>query len=123
MKEIKFDFNNMFSFNIGKAHGITDDELKSISKDMLKAHEHLQKIIADKEARVEKSLEWAVLPFQSPQMIRRIQELGKRISRKYENVLFLGIGGSYLGLKAAQDALAPPYYNDFKKLRNEIELK
>jgi glucose-6-phosphate isomerase len=34
-------------------------------------------------------------------------------------VLFLGIGGSYLGLRAAQDALCAPYYNEFKPLRKK----
>jgi glucose-6-phosphate isomerase len=32
-------------------------------------------------------------------------------------VMFLGIGGSYLGLKAAQDALLPAYYNEFSQVR------
>ncbi|MDD5692636.1 MAG: glucose-6-phosphate isomerase, partial [Candidatus Omnitrophica bacterium] len=48
-----------------------------------------------------------------------IRKLAGQIRAKYENVLFLGIGGSYLGLKAAQDALCPPYYNEFKSLRKK----
>ena len=65
------------------------------------------------------NLEWAKLPEQDKADIGQIQKLGREISRKYENVIFLGIGGSYLGLKAAQDALCLPYYNEFKSLRKK----
>jgi glucose-6-phosphate isomerase len=59
-------------------------------------------------------LEWVGLCWQDKSDIKKIQKLGAQIAARYKNVLFLGIGGSYLGLKAAQDALAPFYYNEFK---------
>ncbi len=117
MKEIKFDFNNLFSFAVGKKHGVTDADLKGISKDMRQAQAHLKKILSSPACRVNLSLEWANLPFQRREDILKIQALGKEIAQGYENVLFLGIGGSYLGLKAAQDALCAPYYNEFPNLR------
>ncbi|MDD4900101.1 MAG: glucose-6-phosphate isomerase [Candidatus Omnitrophica bacterium] len=119
MKEIKFDFNNLFSLNIGKLHGVTENDLKAVSRQALAAQANLKKKLSTEASRVKLSLEWAMLPFQSRKTIDEISRLGQEISAKYDDVLFLGIGGSYLGLKAAQDALLVPYYNDFKKLRND----
>ena len=117
MKAIKFDFNNFFSSSIGNTHGVTQNDLDKFSGAAQKAREHLSAILASKENRVALSLEWAALPGQKPKTVTYIQELGAEIAAKYENVMFLGIGGSYLGLKAAQDALCPPYYNEFTSLR------
>ncbi|HOW42433.1 MAG TPA: glucose-6-phosphate isomerase [Candidatus Omnitrophota bacterium] len=117
MKQLRFDFNNMFDFSIGKTHGVTDQDLQRIRKQAEQAHAHLQAILSDRSKRVNLCLEWAQLPFQDKAQVRQIQRLGNEIARRYENVISLGIGGSYLGLKAAQDALCPPYYNEFDGLR------
>ncbi|MBN1794817.1 MAG: hypothetical protein JW844_07635 [Candidatus Omnitrophica bacterium] len=117
MKQLQFDFNNMLSLNVGAKHGITDSELRHVAKKVREAHIHLQNIVASPENRAHLGLEWIVLPRQEEKAIRRIQRLGREISRGYENVIFLGIGGSFLGLKAAQDALCAPYYNDFAGIR------
>lgn len=117
MKGIKFDFNSMFSHSIGKAHGVSESDLDAMSAEIGKAHAHLRRIIGNKDNRVSLGLEWAELPFQDKKAVIRIQKLGDQIARKYGNVIFLGIGGSYLGLKAAQDALCPPYYNEFDTVR------
>lgn len=117
MKEIKFDFNNLFGFSVGDAHGVTPEDMREFSVAAQKAQEHLSAVLASRENRVVLSLEWAVLPKQEPKTVAYIQKLGNEIAGKYENVLFLGIGGSYLGLKAGQDALCPPYYNEFEALR------
>ncbi len=115
---LKFDFNNMFSFSVGE-HGVNQQDIDEILPDAQKAASHLKKIISNPKARVKLNLEWAKLPEQSKADIEQIQKLGREISKKYENVIFLGIGGSYLGLKAAQDALCLPYYNEFKSLRKK----
>jgi len=120
MKRIKFDFNNLFSTGLGRNNGVTEREIQEKKGDILKAQAHLRKILSSKQARVSLGLEWANLPFQEKKTIDSIQSLGNKICRKYEHVLFLGIGGSYLGLKAAQDALAPAYYNDFKAQRKKL---
>ncbi len=117
MRDIKFDFNNMLSFNIGEKHGVTADELQQISETVTTARQHLRKLIDTALNRTNIGLEWANLPFQDKKDIQEIQFLGEQIACDYKNVLFLGIGGSYLGLKAAQDALCPPYYNEFSSLR------
>jgi len=117
MVEIKFDFNNMFSQSVGKEHGVDESEIKDLMPKIKKAHEHLLAINADSRLRSKLSFEWTELPFQDKKIILEIKKLGLEISSRYDNVIFLGIGGSYLGLKAAQDALASPYYNEFSSVR------
>ena len=117
MGDIKFDFNNMFSFNVGECHGVSEQDIKELEPKIEKAHEHLKGVLDNPQSRLNVSLEWAVLPFQDKLALRSTQDLGEEIALKYENVVSLGIGGSYLGLKAAQDALCAPYYNEFKDER------
>ena len=116
-KEISFDFNNFMSFNVGKDHGVAPQELRTMLPEARRAHEHLCRVLADKASRVNLGLEWAMLPFQNKIVLREVEAFAGEIAAKYENVIFLGIGGSYLGLKAAQDALCPPYYNEFSGVR------
>lgn len=120
MEKIRFDFNNMLSSSIGRKDGVSDAELSAFVKKNKKAALHLETIISHEGNRVNLGLQWAALPFQNKEDIRKIQALGREIAANYKNVLFLGIGGSYLGLKAAQDALAPAYFNDFKTQRKDI---
>ena len=117
MKNIKFDFNNMFDFNIGRIHGVTETDLKKIARKAGNAHEHLLSIMKNAQTRLSVGLEWTQLPFQDKQILQRIKHIGKEFSDHYEHIIFLGIGGSYLGLKAAQDALVSPYYNEFSSVR------
>ncbi len=117
MQHLQFNFNNMFNFNVGSKHGVTESDLKSRLKVVQKAHRHLQQVMDNPFNRVNLSLEWIRLPFQNKKTIQIIQQLGNEIAGKYDNVISLGIGGSYLGLKAAQDSLCPPYYNEFDSLR------
>jgi len=119
MEHLRFDFNNMFSFNVGTKHGVTEKQLLGMSPRIRKAHGHLRDAIADPENRTALGLEWTRLPFQDRATVNGIQRLGEEIAGKYTNVISLGIGGSYLGLKAAQDALCQPYYNEFPSLRGK----
>ncbi len=116
---LKFDFNNLFDFSV-QEHGVSQPDIDEILPEARKAAAHLKKIIADPGVRVKLNLEWVKLPEQKKEDIAKIKSLARQISKKYENVLFLGIGGSYLGLKAAQDALCAPYYNEFKSLRKKL---
>ncbi|MDD2679297.1 MAG: hypothetical protein PHO03_00640 [Candidatus Omnitrophica bacterium] len=119
MQGIKFDFNNMFSANVGTLHGVEDKDIAEISAGLQNADAHLKKILANPRNRIKLGLEWANLPYQDAKTIKEIQKLGNEIAKKFDNVIFLGIGGSYLGLKAAQDALAPAYFNEFKEVRKD----
>ena len=116
---IKFDFNGLFDFNVGKNHGVTEKELKNYGKTAKTAYTHLAGLFSDRGSRIKLSLEWFKLPNQEAKLIKEIQAMGNAIAKKYENVLFLGIGGSFLGLKAAQDALLSPYHNDFAGARKK----
>ncbi len=115
---IKFDFNGLFDFNLGK-NGVSKKELKKYYGTAKTAYLHLAGLLKNKGARVKLALEWFNLPAQDRKLILKIQKLGNEIAGKYENILSLGIGGSYLGLKAAQDALLSPYYNDFSEARGK----
>ncbi len=116
MESIRFDFNNMFSLSVGD-NGVKDEDIAQISGDIRKAHSHLEKVLAQGSSRIRLGLEWVNLPHQADKLINSIQRTGDKIAKKYDNVIFLGIGGSYLGLKAAQDALMPAYFNEFATLR------
>ena len=116
---LKFDFNNMLSFSVAD-HGVSQQDIDEILPSVKEASIHLKRIIANPTARVRLNLEWVKLPQQSKEHIAEIKKIGRQIAKKYENVLFLGIGGSYLGLKAAQDAMCVPYYNEFKSLRKRL---
>ena len=119
MKNIKFDFNNMFDFSVGQAHGVEEKDLLEMSDAVAKAGEHFNKLINNQSNRINLNLEWVRLPFQDKASLANIQKLGGEIAQKFENVISLGIGGSYLGLKAAQDALCPAYFNDFSGSRKK----
>ncbi|MDO8525485.1 MAG: glucose-6-phosphate isomerase [Candidatus Omnitrophota bacterium] len=117
MEKLKFDFNNMFSHAVGAKHGVTDKDLAGIAPAAKRAREHIKSILSDEKRRIGIGLEWVRLPYQDKKMVAKLQRLGDEIAGEYENVISLGIGGSYLGLKAAQDALQMPYYNDFASVR------
>ncbi len=119
MDKIRFDFNNMFGACVGSGHGVDESELEALSYSIKEAHSHLSSVLSDKASRIYIGLEWARLPFQDEKTVAAIRKLGNEIAKKYENVISLGIGGSYLGLKAAQDALCSPYYNDFAGARKK----
>lgn len=117
MQSIRFDFNNMFAHNVGKEHGITDADLKKSGKAVARAHRHFRCVEENPATRINVGMEWIVLPFQDKKTVGAIQRLGDQIAHEFDNVISLGIGGSYLGLKAAQESLAPPYYNEFASSR------
>ena len=117
MKKLQFDFNNMLSLNVGSTHGVSESDLKKSKVVVERAHRHLKNVLNHPLNRINLNLEWTRLANQDKAFIRKIQRMGNEIAKKYENVISLGIGGSYLGLKAAQDALASPYYNEFSLLR------
>jgi len=96
---------------------VTERDLKGMMPLVRSSHRHLVSILADKKNRVNLGLEWTQLPYQDAKFIQEVQKLGNDIASRYENVIFLGIGGSYVGLKAAQDALCQPYFNEFKRVR------
>jgi glucose-6-phosphate isomerase len=118
MSDILFDFNNMFSSSVGSTHGVEEREVEALSAACEQAHRHLESVLGDRNTRIALSLEWTQLPLQDDTTLAGIESMARAVREGFDNVLFLGIGGSYLGLKAAQDALAQPYYNDFPAVRS-----
>jgi len=53
---LKFDFNNMFSANIGPA-GVNDADIAEIAQDVKKADQHLKAVLAKEETRFNLSFE------------------------------------------------------------------
>ena len=64
MEHLRFDFNNIFSFNVGTRHGVTEKQLLGMSPRIRKAHVHLREVISGPENRTALGLEWTRLPFQ-----------------------------------------------------------
>jgi len=116
-RRIEFDFNNMFSFSVGRVHGVTGSDIEKLSVLVQGARRHIKEILQNDLNRIGLGLEWARLPLQDRSSTDEIQKLGDEIAGRFKNVISLGIGGSYLGLKAAQDALRPSYYNEFPSAR------
>jgi glucose-6-phosphate isomerase len=119
MQQIRFNFNNMFAHNVGRKHGITEADLKRSRAAISCAHGHFRAAEENPRTRLNVSMEWLVLPFQDKKAVGAVQKLGDEITFAFENVISLGIGGSYLGLKAAQESLAAPYYNEFSSCRGK----
>ena len=56
---------------------------------------------------------WLTLPTDyDKEEFRRIQEAAKRIQSDTDIFIVIGIGGSYLGARAAIEFLKSPYYNE-----------
>lgn len=61
-------------------------------------------------------LGWLELPKNyDKEEFTRIKAAAKRIQQKADILIVIGIGGSYLGAKAAIDFLCSPFYNNLKK--------
>ena len=51
-------------------------------------------------------------------LVKRIEVAASRMRRQVDRLVLLGIGGSYMGLRALFESLCPPYFNELpRKLR------
>jgi glucose-6-phosphate isomerase len=81
---------------------INPSELKDVEKEVMRQH----KILLDGTGKGNDFLGWLKLPSLVPgELIKRIQKDAERIKRMSEIYLVIGIGGSYLGARAAIEAL------------------
>lgn len=48
-------------------------------------------------------------------LVKRIEVAAARMRRQIDRLVLLGIGGSYMGLRALFEALCPPYYNELPR--------
>ena len=110
MDKLKFDYSNALSF-IGK------DEIDYLSDAVALAN----KKIKDKSGQGSDFLGWVNLPYDyDKEEFQRIKLAAKRICDTSEVLVVIGIGGSYLGARAAVDFLGSPFYNAKSKNTPDI---
>ena len=101
------------TFDYSKAHGfIRDHEVEYMSKLALEAKD----LLVSKEGAGNDFLGWIDLPVDyDKEEFARIKEAAKKIQGDSEVLLVIGIGGSYLGARAAIEFLRHSFYNVVQK--------
>ena len=106
-KNITFDYEKALKF-FDKA------EIDEISSEISAAH----KLICDKTGEGSDFLGWVDLPQNyDKEEFARIKKAAEKIRKDSDVLVVIGIGGSYLGAKAAIDFLNGPFYNDTAKTK------
>lgn len=109
----EFDFNKLFKNFISK------DELIGIQNDVNKA----VTTIKEKNGPGNEFLGWVDLPeyynYNDPEY-KRIKVAAEKIKIKCDILIVIGIGGSYLGAKAAIEFIRSPLYNNLIKNTPDI---
>ncbi len=101
MNNISLDYSNLCGI-------VTDEEIKSMESALFDAHEKL----TSKTGAGNDFLGWLNLPFDyDKEEFLRIKKAAKKIKENSEVLIVIGIGGSYLGAKAAIDMLSNNFYN------------
>jgi len=91
---------------------VSDTEIKSLQKEITAA----RKTLEQKTGAGNDFLGWLDLPVnQDKEEIARIQLVAKKIRKMAKILVVIGIGGSYLGTRAALDMLKP-YFENRKRL-------
>ena len=101
MSVIKFDAANAGNF-------LSEEEIRGYGEKVKKAHDTL----TGKTGAGNDFLGWFDLPFTlNNEEYARIKKAAEKIRSDSEVLVVIGIGGSYLGARAAIEALADPFYN------------
>ena len=96
MEEIKLDISRVYDF-------ISKEEIKNLENETLKA----QKTLYEGSGAGSDFLGWLHLPSEiTTQQIEQIEAIASDITPNTELLVVIGIGGSYLGARAVNDALA-----------------
>ncbi|MGN0594900.1 MAG: glucose-6-phosphate isomerase [Hominimerdicola sp.] len=91
---------------------ISQDEYNGIAPMITAAHNTL----SEKNGLGNDFLGWVDLPVDyDKDEFERIKAAAERIKEKADILIVIGIGGSYLGARAAIELLKSPYYNNLKK--------
>jgi len=101
-RRIRLDTSRTMAARIGPEHGVTDADLEALAPRAAAAHEHLA------ARRRAGELPFFDLPYQD---LGPVLEAAAWVREGFEDFVLVGIGGSSLGPKATQMALAPPHYN------------
>ena len=96
---------------------INNNELVAIKPQIEAAHQTLM----NKNGLGNDFLGWVNLPSDyDKEEFSRIKEAAKKIQSKADVLIVIGIGGSYLGARAAIELLKSPFYNNLKKETPDI---
>lgn len=105
MAKVTFDYSAATSF-------ITENEMKSMEKIVMSAKD----LLVSKEGAGNDFLGWIDLPVDyDKEEFARIKAAAKKIQNDSEVLLVIGIGGSYLGARAAIEFLRHNFYNSVSK--------
>lgn len=105
MSKVTFDYSKATSF-------ISNEEVES----MKKIAEDAKKVLVDKTGAGNDFLGWIDLPVNyDKEEFDRIKKAAKKIQEDSEVLIVIGIGGSYLGARAAIDFLKHGFYNNVSK--------
>ena len=105
MSKVTFDYSKATSF-------ISEDEVTS----MKKIAEDAKKVLVEKTGAGNDFLGWIDLPVDyDKDEFDRIKKAAKKIQGDSEVLVVIGIGGSYLGARAAIDFLRHGFYNNVSK--------
>ncbi len=95
---------------------LTKEDIEKAEKDVLAA----SKVLLDKSGEGNDFLGWVDLPVDyDREEFKRIKEAAAKIRHDSKVLVVIGIGGSYLGAKAAIEALMPNFYNETSALTGE----
>ncbi len=99
-----------FNYSFAKDF-VRDNELKGLETQVAAAH----KLVNDKSGLGNDFLGWVNLPTDyDKEEFARIKAAAKRIKEDTDILIVIGIGGSYLGARAAIEFLKGPYYNQLR---------
>ena len=99
-------FNSSFAESF-----IRENDLKGLETQVAAAH----KTINDKSGLGNDFLGWVTLPTDyDKEEFARIKKAAQKIKEDTDILIVIGIGGSYLGARAAIEFLKGPYYNNLR---------
>ncbi len=96
---------------------IRENDLKGLETQVLAAHN----TVNNKDGLGNDFLGWVTLPFDyDKEEFARIKKAAEKIRKDTDILIVIGIGGSYLGARAAIEFLKGPYYNNLRDNAPEI---
>lgn len=101
---ISFDYSNVLSF-------MNQSEVDNLGEFVKVAHN----LLHDRKGPGSDFLDWVDLPFNyDKEEFARIKKAAERIRSNSDALVVIGIGGSYLGARAAIESLTHTFYNQMK---------
>jgi glucose-6-phosphate isomerase len=103
---VRLDYNHVMARSMGEEHGVFDGEIESLMPESREIH-HDIKLKRDRD-----ELPFLDLPGQD---VKELLDAAKKMRKRCDHFVVLGIGGSALGNITMQEALHHPYYNELSK--------